>query len=76
MLAYVNDFKIETSCHTEKFGSDVWVSFNTEKKSGAKTAPPLEHVSWYVTQLHPWHCFGSTYIGGAVLDLFFSPKRL
>ncbi len=26
----------------------------------------LGAVSWYVTQLHPWHYFGATFKGGAV----------
>ena len=29
-------------------------------------------VSWYVTQLHPWHYFGATFKGEAV----FTPKKV
>ena len=37
---------------------------DTEKKSGAKTAPPLD-VLWSEIQLHPWHYIGTIFKGGA-----------
>ena len=36
-----------------------------EKKWSQNGSIP-DAVSWYVTQLHPWHYFGATFKGGAV----------
>ncbi len=49
----------------------------TERKSGAKNGSTPGAISWYVTQLHPWHYFlnmiikeknGSTLQGGTVFQ--------
>ncbi len=47
-------------CHDQ-----FWQYCTLRKKWSQKGSIPGA-VSWYVTQLHPWHYFGVTFKGGAV----------
>ncbi len=49
---------------------------HTLRKKWSKNGSTPGAVSWYITQLHPWHYFGAIFQGRAVplqkVELFFS----